>query len=502
MMSSLYIGASGMVTHGEGMSVVTNNISNVNTVGYKQQSMLFSDMVSQLMPARSNNITNLSQVGMGARVGATRTLFTQGGFETGSDATDIAINGLGFFGVSHNGETQYTRAGNFRFTKEGDLVDPGGWNVMGRPIVKGTEAGSASPIHIDFSSSTGVGRMAPEATSRITAISQLGGIADNNENTANPFFAMAASWDGTSQTPLGANQFSYREPVQFFDSNGLLRDAFVYYDLAGTQNGQKSMEYLVAMAPSDDASGLAGTQAAGLLMGGTLTFSSTGQLQNVTAFTPPGSGNPQDLSGWTPAALIDGAPAFTVAPTGAKAQTIGLNMGLTLSGSSSSGLASAADAASNPSAIYSPNTGAKRQPAASTAYGSTAGSVMQQRDGYSEGTLYNLSVTDDGILRGRYSNGETMDLYRIPLYRFTSQDGLRHEGSNRYSASLESGPAEEGIPGEENFGTLKEYALEQSNVDYAREFSTMIITQRGFQVNSKVVTTSDQMLQKALELKR
>ena len=95
-----------------------------------------------------------------------------------------------------------------------------------------------------------------------------------------------------------------------------------------------------------------------------------------------------------------------------------------------------------------------------------------------------------------------MELYRIPLYRITSQDGLRREGGNRYSASLESGEAQEGIPGTENFGTLSEYSLEQSNVDYAREFTNMIIVQRGFQMNSKVVTTSDQMLQKALELKR
>jgi flagellar hook protein FlgE len=275
----------------------------------------------------------------------------------------------------------------------------------------------------------------------------------------------------------------------------------VYYDLAGSQNGQKAIEYMVAIDPSEDSSSLAGTKAAGLLMAGTLTFSSTGELQNVTAFSPPGSGDPADLSGWTPAALKDGSPAFTVT-TNAGKQTIGLNMGLTLNGSSTSGLASAADAAANPDAIYTQNLSAARQARASTSYGTSAGSLLQQRDGYAEGSLYNVEVTDDGYIRGRYSNGQTMDLYRVPLYRFTSQDGLRHEGGNRYSASMESGEAQEGIPGEENFGTLKGYSLETSNVDYAREFTNMIITQRGFQMNSKVVTTSDAMLQKALELKR
>ena len=79
---------------------------------------------------------------------------------------------------------------------------------------------------------------------------------------------------------------------------------------------------------------------------------------------------------------------------------------------------------------------------------------------------------------------------------------MRREGSNHFSSTPACGEVQEGIPGDENFGTLSEWSLEQSNVDYAREFSTMIITQRGFQMNSKVVTTSDQMLQKALELKR
>lgn len=500
MMSSLYIGASGMRTHSEGMSVVSNNLSNVNTVAYKQQSMLFSDLMSEVINSRSNGITNLSQSGMGAGVGATRTLFTMGGFETGSEATDIGINGIGFFAVTHNGQTNYTRAGNFRFTANGELVDPSGWNVMGRQIVNGKEGGLEA-IKLDLDSKGGVGYIPPQQTSKLTAISQLGGLKDESEDTANPFFAMVSNWDGTAAKPLAETQFSYCEPIQFHDSTGQLRNAYIYYDLAGTQNGQKAVEYVVAMNPNEDASSLAGTKAAGLLMAGTMTFSSSGELQNVTAFSPPGSGNPSDLSGWTPAALQDGSPTFT-ATTNVGSQTISLNMGLTLSGSSSSGLASAADAAGNPNAIYDPNLNATKQERSSTAYGSSAGSLLQQRDGYAEGTLYNVEVTDDGYLRGRYSNGQTQDLYRIPLYRFTSQDGLRHEGNNHYSASLESGEAQEGMPGEENFGTLKEYTLETSNVDYAREFTTMIITQRGFQMNSKVVTTSDAMLQKALELKR
>jgi flagellar hook protein FlgE len=502
MMSSLYIGASGMKSHSTGMSVVTNNLANVNTVGYKLNTMLFSDLVSQFLPAESNTITNFSQKGAGVQEGGIRTFFSQMAFETGSEATDIGIEGIGFFGVTANGKTQYTRAGNFRFTADGHLVMPGDWTLLGHAIVNGVEDPAITPVQLDFSSTSGVGRIPPQATTALTAISQLGGITDNTPNPANPFFAMAAAWNGTVTPPLDSGQYSYREPLQFYDSGGMLRNAFLYYDLAGEQGGQKAMEYLVALDPAEDASALAGTRAAGLLMAGTLTFSSTGMLDNLTAFLPPASGNPQNLSEWTPASLRDGNPVFAVSPVGGNPQTISLNMGLSLSGSATSGLASAAAAATNPNAIYTPNTTATLRPNASTAYGTSAGSILQQRDGFAEGFLYNTLVTDEGVLQGRYSNGQTLDLYRIPLYRFISQDGLRREGGNRFSSSPESGPAQEGTAGVENFGTISQYSLEQSNVDYATEFTTMIITQRGFQMNSKVVTTSDQMLQKALELKR
>ncbi|MDR2160662.1 MAG: flagellar hook-basal body complex protein [Desulfovibrio sp.] len=502
MMSSLYIGASGMRSHSTGMGVVTNNLANVNTVGYKMNTMLFSDLVSQYLPADSNTITNISQKGAGVREGATRTFFSQMAFETGSAATDIGISGIGFFGVTANGETQYTRAGDFRFTKEGRLVLPGGWTLLGRAIVNGEEAGAATPIQLDFSSLNGVGRIAPRPTTALTAISQLGGLEDKTADPANPFFALAASWNGAASPPLASGAYSYSEELQFYDSAGLLRNATLFYDLAGERGGRKALEYMLALNPGEDASALAGTAASGLLLAGTLTFSSSGSLDNVTAFLPPASGNPQDLAGWTPAALREGSPVFNVFPSGGNSQSISLNMGLNLAGSAASGLASAAEANARPEAVYDPNSGASRRPTASTAYGSSAASLLQQRDGYAEGYLRDTIVTPDGLLQGVYSNGQSLDLYRIPLYRFTSQDGLRREGGNRFSATRESGAAQEGLPGTENFGHTMQYALEQSNVDYAREFTTMIITQRGFQMNSKVVTTSDQMLQKALELKR
>ncbi|MDL2316241.1 flagellar hook-basal body complex protein, partial [Desulfovibrio sp. OttesenSCG-928-A18] len=482
MMSSLFIGATGLKSHSEGMSVISNNLANVNTVGYKQMAIQYADIMSQYVTAASANMTNCNQKGMGSVPVDNRTLFTQGGLEKGSAATDLCINGKGFFGVSKNGQTHYTRAGNFRFTKEGELLDPNGWNLLGHAIVNGQEEGAATPVILDMGEK-GVGYMPPRATTVLTAVSQLGGVQDSVTDQANPFFSMASSWNGTVSPPLDG--YSYGENFQFYDSEGVLRNGTIYYDRAGSTGGLTAMEYLVAMNPSEDASGLAKSNAAGLLMAGTITFASSGEIVNLTAFSPPASGDPTDLSAWTAAPMQDGLPVFSAQPSGAKAQGIGFNIGFKQPNGNSSP-ATAADAAATPSSVYAINSGAQLDSRASNLYGSSPASTYSANNGYEAGYLRDLQISAEGIVSGVYSNRQTDELYRISLYRFTSEDGLRHEGNNHYSATPQSGLTEEGVPGSENFGTLAEYSLEQSNVDYAREFSLMIITQRGFQMNSKV----------------
>ncbi len=502
MMSSLYIGATGLKSHGEGMGVITNNLANVNTVGFKQMSMQYSDLMSEFLTTSAGNLTNFSQKGMGATPGSVRTLFEQGGLETGSEATDLCISGTGFFGVARNGQTEYTRAGNFRFNNAGELLDPSGWNLLGRPIVNGVEGTAAEPVVLD-TSDAGVGYMPPKASSVLSSSSQLGGLRDSLPSPDNPFFSMASSWDGTSALPLIPGRYSYSEPVEFYDAKGDLRSATVYYDLAGNSGGMTAVEYLLAMDPGQDASARAGTQAGGLLLAGTLSFASNGEMTRMTAFTPPNA-NPAELENWTPAAVKDGKPVFSVQSSGLDAQEIALDMGFLFGPNSSvsANLSSAAEAAQNPGAVFSPDTGGSAGKNASNFLGAQPSALYSSRDGYAPGHLRELEVSREGLVRGVYTNSQNQDLYRISLYRFTSQDGLRHEGNNHYAATPDSGSAEEGKAGTENFGSFSSHSLEQSNVDYAREFSLLIVTQRGFQMNSKVITTSDTMLQRALELKR
>ena len=502
MMSALYTGTTGMKSHSVGMSSIANNIANINTLGFKKAMTMYSDNISQTVSSASaNGITEISQMGMGVSVLTNRTMHQQGSFEQGSAPTDMAIQGKGFFGVTKNGATQYTRAGNFRFTKEGTLIDPNEFALLGYQVTNGQTSNELTPVSLDFSQG-GQGYMQPKATASVTLIENLGTRTQNTRNSSNPVFSLTSAWDGKQAPPLSESQYAHKTAATIYDASGNPQALNAFYDYVGTFDGKQVFQYVMGMDPSLDASGNAGTSAAGMLAAGTLTFSSTGQLEDVTMFTPPTGGDASNMASWVPASFDEaGNPAFSANFSGSGAQNIALNFGLEMNGTWTKGFANAAAINADPTALYN---GPARTPHADStkSYSGSNATRMSNQDGHAAGFLEDLSVQSDGLVVGRYSNGETMDLYQIPVYRFINEEGLRHEGGNRYTATVESGDAEVGMAGTENYGTLQEAALEQSNVDLANEFAFMITTQRGFQMNSKIITTSDTMLQKALELKR
>lgn len=123
-------------------------------------------------------------------------------------------------------------------------------------------------------------------------------------------------------------------------------------------------------------------------------------------------------------------------------------------------------------------------------------------DGYPSGVLSGTNIDNAGVVYGYYDNGETIPLYQIALYDFHNKQGLRREGGNLYGATKESGNARQGVAGDNGFGVTRAYNIEGSNVDLSREFVNMITTQRGFQANSKGVTTVDTMLETVIGMKR
>lgn len=137
-----------------------------------------------------------------------------------------------------------------------------------------------------------------------------------------------------------------------------------------------------------------------------------------------------------------------------------------------------------------------------TSFASDNSVKPQNVDGYPSGSLVSFSVGSDGILTGIYDNGQQQSLGLIAISGFENPAGLQKVGDNMYIPTTNSGEYKAVKPGTGGTGTLNPGTLEMSNVDLSKEFTEMIITQRGFQANSRIITTSDEMLQELVSLKR
>ena len=128
--------------------------------------------------------------------------------------------------------------------------------------------------------------------------------------------------------------------------------------------------------------------------------------------------------------------------------------------------------------------------------------VLKEQDGYTMGDLERFSIDNTGTITGAFTNGVTLTLAQVVMADFNNPAGLIRSGDNMYQVSANSGAAVLGFAGEGSQSTITSGALEMSNVDLAQEFTSMITAQRGFQSNARVITTSDEMLQEVVSLKR
>ncbi|MCM0754887.1 flagellar hook protein FlgE [Desulfovibrio aminophilus] len=544
--SSLYAGISGLSVHSEQLTVISNNLANVNTVGYKGARMDFEDVMSQDYPTASG----IAQIGRGVRVASVFNDFGQGSFSTTSESTDMAISGNGFFIVKvKDSESQYyTRAGNFRFDADGYLVDPHGYVLQGWAMEQTTTSTAAVSTTDTSNRRRIVGvptdirlenfQSPPKVTSNINIVTNLDPSAVSASNSAtNPYFAMFENWNGTAATPLNEGLYSYSTSIKVYDEIGAAHTVTVYFDKVTLSDagGYSTWEYMVTTQPADDGRAFGGTRigdtsAAGVMMVGTLTFR-TGQLVSQSAFTLKSNagGNVKDLSAWTLASFsTSGYPVFTPnflsqsnasLDNGVNALPIEMNFGLRNTdltsnggGSITRGWSSPGVLATNAAMVGNDITHVTLLPTAknpaisalATQSYDTGGSstLFQSQNGYTAGVLLNVSVSRDGVLSGQYSNGQTLELYSLTLATFTNQWGLRREGGNLFSETLKSGPALTGQAGSTGKGTVDGNSLELSNVDMATEFVNMITSQRGFQANTKVITTADSLLGEVIAMKR
>ncbi|WP_147819754.1 flagellar hook protein FlgE [Salidesulfovibrio onnuriiensis] len=530
--SSMYTGVTGLKSYSTGMQVIGNNLANVNTTGYKRSEIRYADLMSVHAgtPGIKDDagVLSVSQKGKGVSVAAILPNFEQASFETTTTVTDLAIGGRGFFGVrdSANSVMRYTRNGVFRFNNEAYLVDPHGLRLQGYAVDRdtGSVAASATDILLPYEDVTNpdgsVSRAVvspPRATTAVDMVANLDPLqGDRFTNASHPFFAMFDAWQGGSS---GAGTFvsGNSSSLDVFDADGTKHTVTIHYDLvtpstlSNASGGASYWEYIVTIDPAEDGrSGFAGTSAAGLLAAGTMMFDTVGSISGLSMYTLGTGGASKVLSNWSLTTFgSGGVPQLdvTFAGSGASAtgQTISFDFGISSPSSTWTVTGSNAGAnaiGSNAGAV--PNlSGWERAGMHMTSY-STQGNatIFSSQDGYAEGYLQALSVDRDGFLTGRFTNGEEERLYQINLYLFTNEFGLRREGNNVFSATNDSGAAIIGTARSEGRGEISQSSLEMSNVDMAKEFADMILTQRAFQANTKVITTSDSLMNTALQIKR
>ncbi|HNS14285.1 MAG TPA: flagellar hook protein FlgE [Syntrophorhabdaceae bacterium] len=527
MLSSFFSGISGLISNSHSINVVGNNIANVNTVGYKASRATFQDVLYQSIFGASGT----SQVGRGTSLSSVDTLFAQGSFESTSEPTDLAIGGDGFFIVKSgdNDTKYYTRAGQFRFDKDGNLINPAGYLLQGREIDRTTNA----PFGVDTDIVISPEPSQPRATEFIGMNVNLqsdatwAGHIDTSFGGAGTAIASATLSEG-GYPRVGDYTFTVSGTTltvavaERGPDGALTGDTTTYTDTvaAGTtytnwKGSGLDITTAAALANGSQTLGVDGfavnyesatrnPTTTSNYSSSITTYDSLGQAHTVTVYFRKSyeTTTPQ-TSVWEWMAHLDSADSATGANALAGYGTLVFNNNgaLTIGGSANTvnfDFSQGASAGQAIDIVFGSGSGG----GTTTQYPIASTTNFQTQDGYPPGVLQNVTVNSEGVISGHYSNGQILSLYQITLANFNNPWGLSREGSNLYSETLESGVAYTNAPGEGGLGKINPNSLEQSNVDLATEFVKMIVAQRGFQANSRVITTTDEILAELMNLKR
>lgn len=463
MMRSLYAGVSGMQNHQTRLDVIGNNVSNVNTTGFKRGRVNFQDMISQQLSGAAKPTTevggvNPKEVGLGMMVASIDTIFTQGNLQSTGVATDVAIQGNGFFVLKNGEQSFYSRAGAFGLDNEGTLVNPAngfrvqGWMAreMDGEMVLNT-ASNAEDLIIP------IGTKDPaKATENVNFACNL------NKNT--PEILEGAS-------PADIAKGTWATEFKVYDSFGNDHNLTVSFTRVLGNPNQWQGRVIVDPENADETQtrvGLGTTD--GVEDFFLVNFDNNGSLLSVTDSAGNNTNPEGEILLQTSFMVMDSNPDADGNPT---RQTLNINLG---------------------------TIGSQKNTITQSASQSSTKAFYQ--DGYTMGYLDNFKIDSSGIITGVYSNGTNRTIGQIALATFTNQGGLEKVGDNNYVESNNSGLANIGTSGIAGKGSLLAGALEMSNVDLTEQMTDMIVTQRGFQANSKTIQTADTLLETVMSLKR
>ncbi len=406
MMRSLYTGISGLRSQQVRMDIIGNNIANVNTVAFKRSRAAFQEVFGQQMIGVSRlsggNGINPAVVGQGVSVGSIDQNWAQGAFTYTNLATDLSLDGDGFFVVNGGEGNMLTRAGNFMFDGEGRLVTAGGLNVQGWSYDRdgNVDTGTLRDVQID------------------------------PEMTGPPRFSENALSGGNLSADAEVGDVSPMTAV-VYDEQGRTHTALITF----TKTAENEWSYDVAYQGDATPPPFAAAS-------GSMTFNTEGRMD-----TPP------EISlDWDPNYVTSGSFKIDVSSL----------------------------------TQYS---------------GSTTISIHSQ-DGYGAGEMMGYSFDAEGTLYLNFSNGQREAAFQLAVGDVNNPNGLEQLGQNLYGVTAAAGELVVGRAGSEVSANVVSGALEMGNVDLATEFTDMIVTQRGYQASARVITTSDELLQELVQLKR
>jgi flagellar hook protein FlgE len=546
MGSSLFAGVSGLQAHQEMLDVVGNNLANINTTGFKSQRTEFADLLYQTIKPGAGTLaagvsgTDPIQLGVGVQVAGISQSQTQGGLESTGGAFDMAISGTGFFVVNNGTTDLYTRAGAFDVDANNFLIDPTtGFRVQrfgtvgeATATTPGFQVPGDSSIRIPFGtaipgqetrtvtlqgnlSATALGPLAQTLTSAqaftsggspATGSTLLNSLDDKQVNYGgtDSLRIQTTTASGTTTTTFGVGatttlgnvvsqintQFAGVATASIVNGNIVLTAAntgpnpqlnLVISDSPGntgvggwanhtmtTTTVGKTADTLNSSIQIFDTQGTAHTL--------TLTFvkQAAANTWNMTASIPTSDGTMTNNT----------VTGITFNPDGSFNQITGTNPFITFQ---INGL--------NVPQTIGFNFGTSRSFNGLTQFGGTSTAAAKNQDGFAPGFLSNVSVGSDGTLNGVFTNGQILPIAQLAIATFNNPAGLNRQGNNFFNLSSSSGLALLGPGLSGGRGSVQQGVLESSNVDVALEFTRLIIAQRGFQVNARTISTSNDILQ-------
>ena len=414
MSVALFNAITGLTNFQKVLDTVGNNLANMSTPGYKRNSVVFKEMLSQTLqgasrPNETSGGSNPLQIGLGSSIGAINTSYTQGLLEVTGRPTDLAITGNGFFMVrSGANRIGYTRNGSFSVDVDGNMVDNSGNILQGWVATNGLVDSSQAPTDIAIP-------VGESTNARATTTASFSGNLDATQ----------------------ANGATHVVDSIIYDSLGKEHTLSVTYTKVDPPVGAGASEWNFAAQIDGSAAG-----------NGTIAFSTDGQFDAANS-----SANPQ---------------ANLVIGSGADPLSVDLDW------SEMTQLASSGE--------YSVS--------------------LYSQDGVETGSLESFAIDNYGNIVGSYSNGLTELIGQISLADFSNPEGLEKGAGGVLWQTSNTGTPSIGTPGSGSRGQLNAGSLELSNVDMSTEFTKMIIAQRAFQANSRVVSVMDDVLEEMANLKR